>query len=226
MNKMKRYRPNLSEIAYDEIKAMILSGELAQGERMLLDELSDQLNLSVTPIREALNRLGQENLVTITPRTSHTVVSFSIEDVNEILGLRHMLETFALRTSGNNLSQFPVQMFRELFQQSYSTENYTSFLEADARFHKAIIVASENKQLEKLYSYINNLLRVLLIPAAHKSRIEIALQEHLAILDAIEAQNVDLAVEQLTFHLERVKVVLMQIYKKEEAGSKDAARTR
>ena len=112
----KRRRPNLSEIAYDEMKDMILSGALIQGQRILLDEMSGKLNLSVAPIREALNKLAQEDLVNITPRTCHEVLSLQASDVKDILELRLLLETFALQTAGSNLAQFPTQQFREFFQ--------------------------------------------------------------------------------------------------------------
>ena len=55
INPDRKHRPNLSEIAYDEIKEMILTGDLAQGERIVLERMSERLNLSITPIREALN---------------------------------------------------------------------------------------------------------------------------------------------------------------------------
>jgi DNA-binding GntR family transcriptional regulator len=67
--KVIKHRPNLSEIAYDELKGMILSGELPQGERIILDRISKILNLGTTLIREALNRLVQEDLVSLTPRS-------------------------------------------------------------------------------------------------------------------------------------------------------------
>jgi len=207
----KKYRPNLSEIAHDEIKEMIFSGELAQGERILLDEMSNKLNLSITPIREALNKLAQEDLINITPRTSHEVVSLNAEDVEDILELRLLLETFALQTAGNNLSRFPIQMFRELFQKSYSIQTYKDFIEADAKFHGTIIATSKNKKVGKLYGYIHNFIRMLLVPAAKiKGRIETALKEHLVILDAIEAQNLDLALERLTSHIKNVESALVQ----------------
>ena len=60
-------RPNLGQIAYTEIKEMILTGELEPGERIILDNLSKQLNLSLTPIRDASNRLEQDDLAVITP---------------------------------------------------------------------------------------------------------------------------------------------------------------
>ena len=211
----KKHRPNLSEIAYDEIKVMILSGELVQGERLLLDEMSGKLNLSITPIREALNKLAQEDLVTIRPRTSHEVVCLSPEEAEDILELRLLLETFALKTVGDNLSRFPVQPFRELFQKSYSVQNYQDFIDADVKFHNTIIATSKNKKLGKLYSYIYNLVRILLVPAAQvEGRIETSLKEHLAILEALEAQNLELALERLSSHIRNVETTLLQVCKK------------
>ena len=211
----KKHRPNLSEIAHDEIREMILYGELVQGQRILLEEMSERLNLSITPIREALNKLAQEDLVSITPRTSHEVVCLSSEEAEDILELRLLLETFALKTAGEHFSQFPVQIFRELFQKSYSIENYKDFIEADVKFHRTIIATSENKKLGKLYSYIHNLVRILLVPAAQvEGRIARSLKEHLAILDAIEAQNLDLALERLTLHIRNVETILLGVCKK------------
>ena len=113
MNNQRKRRPNLSEIAYDEIKEMILSGEVSQGERILLDEFSERLNLSITPIREALNKLAQEDLIQITPRTSHAVISLDAKDGTDILELRLLLETFAFQTAGDNLVNCCVRGFAQ-----------------------------------------------------------------------------------------------------------------
>lgn len=209
MNNPKKRRPNLSEIAYDEIKEMILSGEVAQGQRILLDEISERLNLSITPIREALNKLAQEDLIQITPRTSHAVISLDAKDATDILQLRLLLETFAFQTAGDNLAEFPVQRFREMFQRPELAQNYKEFVQYDAEFHSAIVAASNNKKLGKLYAYLQNLVLVELIAAAQiRGRIEAALEEHLKILDAIEARNVDLALDALRGHLKTVGKIL------------------
>ena len=209
MNNPKKRRPNLSEIAYDEIKEMILSGEVAQGERILLDEFSERLNLSITPIREALNKLAQEDLIQITPRTSHAVISLDAKEATDILELRLLLETFAFQTIGDNLAGFPVQRFREVFQRSDLAQNYKEFIKYDAEFHSTIVAASNNKRLGKLYAYLQNLILIELIAAAQiGGRIEDALEEHLKILDAIEAQDVDLALVELRAHLKTVGEIL------------------
>jgi DNA-binding GntR family transcriptional regulator len=209
----RKHRPNLSEIAYDEIREMILSGELAQGERIVLERMSEQLNLSITPIREALNKLAQDDLIKVTPRSSYEVISLGPDDINDILDLREMLETFALRTAGENLAQFPVGTFRESQQKINSSGSYKRFVEADIKFHDTIVALSKNKRVGKLYGYIRNPERMLMIPSAKiEGRIETAVKEHLAILKAIENKDLDLAVENLRSHIQRVKSLLLQLH--------------
>ena len=68
-----------------------------------------------------------------------------------------------------------------------------------------------------LYSYIQNLIQVVAIPAARvEGRIEVALKEHVEILDAIEAQDLDLALSRLKFHLESVKEILLRAYSRKD----------
>jgi DNA-binding GntR family transcriptional regulator len=209
----RKHRPNLSEIAYDEIKEMILSGELAQGERIVLEKMSEKLNLSITPIREALNKLAQDDLIKVTPRSSYEVISLGPEDINDILDLREMIETFALKTANDNLSQFPVQMYLDSFNKLKATGNNRKFIEIDIKFHDEIVATSNNRKLGKLYSYIRNPERILMIPSARiEGRMETAIAEHLKILDAIQKKDIDLAVNRLSAHIQRVKSILLQIH--------------
>jgi DNA-binding GntR family transcriptional regulator len=221
-NATPKHRPNLSEIAYEEIKEMILTGDLAQGERIVLERMSERLNLSITPIREALNKLAQDDLIKVTPRSSYEVVSLDPEDINDILDLREMIETFALRTAGEKLTNFPVDSFRELFHKINASGSYKKFVEADIKFHESIIAASKNKRVLKLYSYIRNPERILMIPSAKiEGRIETAVKEHLTILKAIENKDINLAVDHLASHLQRVKSLLLQVHHEKSEKSND-----
>jgi len=218
LNPVKKHRPNLSEVAYDEIKEMILTGELSQGERIVLERMSEKLNLSITPIREALNKLAQDDLIQVTPRSSYEVISLSTEDIADILDIREMLETFALKTAGENVASFPTESFRDLFKRIHSTQSYKKFIEADVKFHESIIALSQNKKLWKLFSYIRNAERILMTPSAKiEGRIEKAVKEHLSILDAIEKKDYDLAIEHLRSHIQRVKSLLLQFYQRNSA---------
>jgi DNA-binding GntR family transcriptional regulator len=208
---VRKHRPNLSDIAYDEIKEMIFSGGLAQGERIVLEKMSDQLNLSITPLREALNKLSQEDLIRVTPRSSYEVTSLNVEDIKDILDIRDMLETFALMTAGENLARFKVDAFRGIFAKLKATQNYRKFIEADTQFHESIINMSQNRKLWKLFTYIHSAQRILMVPSARiPGRIDKAIEEHLQILNAIERKDTDLAVKRLSAHIQRVKSLLLQ----------------
>jgi len=212
-DRTKRYRPNLNEVAYEEIKNMILVGELVQGERVLLDKMAERMNLSITPVREALNKLAQEDLIQMTPRTSYEVVRLDRNDINDILDIRELLETFALRSAGNDLRDFPVQELSDLFRKPYPPENYMQFIEADIRLHETIISVAKNRKLKKLFDFIYNGIRILAIPSAQfQGRMEESNQEHMALLNAIGEGNVEKAVEHLSKHIRRVKALLLKHY--------------
>jgi DNA-binding FadR family transcriptional regulator len=86
-------------------------------------------------------------------------------------------------------------------------------VEADIKFHDTIVALSKNKRVGKLYGYIRNPERMLMIPSAKiEGRIETAVKEHLAILKAIENKDLDLAVENLRSHIQRVKSLLLQLH--------------
>lgn len=211
MKTQRKPRLNLGQIAYNEIKEMILTGELEPGERIILDTLSRNLNLSVTPIRDALNKLEQEDLVVITPRTSHSVVKIDVKGATDIIELRLTLEMYALQSAGERISGFPVQKFRNLFTRSSLRSDYKKFIKADADFHSAILAVSSNQRLPKLYSYLQNLIQVLSVQAIKADgRIAEASQEHQSILDAIEQQNLDRAFQELKNHFDQMRSALLR----------------
>lgn len=212
-NREKRYRPNLNEVAYEEIKGMILTGQLAQGERILLDKMAERMNLSITPVREALNKLAQEDLIQMTPRTSYEVVRLDKTDISDILDIRELLETFALRSAGSDLKSFPVKELSNLFKKHYAPEDYMQFIEADIRLHETIISVAKNRKLKKLFDFIYNGIRILAVPSAKvQGRMAESNREHLALLKAIGEGDVKRAVEHLSNHIRQVKLLLLKQY--------------
>lgn len=211
MESKKMPRPNLGQIAYQEIKEMILTGQLEPGERIVLNDLSQRLNLSITPIREALNRLEQEDLVIITPRTSHMVVEIDAKDAHDIIDLRLTLEMYAIRSAGSALLDFPVESFRHLFTAPYPSGSHTQFVKADTHFHAAILATSPNKRLPKLYSYLQNLVQFFSVQTIRaEGRIDNASEEHFAILDAIESRRIKTIENSLEHHFNRMREALLR----------------
>src|ERR1700742_5190631 len=95
-----RTRPNimtLVEYAAGEIREQILSGEMAAGERILLDEVAEELGISPIPLREALRTLATEGLVAPLPRRGYTVAPVTVADLEETYRVRLVLEPLAVK---------------------------------------------------------------------------------------------------------------------------------
>src|ERR1035437_10745944 len=95
MFKIPKY-PNLTELAYLHIKRDILEGSFSEGTKLTEDTLAAQLGISKSPVREALNRLESEGLVSIEPRRGAYVRRFTLQEACDLFGLREVLEVHAV----------------------------------------------------------------------------------------------------------------------------------
>src|SRR4051812_42849538 len=88
---------SLVELVVRRLRAEILSGTLAPGERLIEEQLTRRFGTSRAPLREALRLLGQQGLVEHLPRRGVRVVELSPRDIDELFSLRDALERFALQ---------------------------------------------------------------------------------------------------------------------------------
>jgi len=95
MLKIPKY-PNLTELAYLQVKQYILEGSLGEGSRLTEELLAGQLGISKSPVREALNRLESDGLVSIEPRRGTYVRKFSLKEACDLYSLRELLEVHAV----------------------------------------------------------------------------------------------------------------------------------
>src|SRR5271155_238262 len=91
--------PNLTELTYRSIKGQLLDGTLSEGMRLTEEHLATQLGISKSPVREALNRLETEGLVSIESRRGAHVREFSSQEVSDLYDLREVLEMYAVQAA-------------------------------------------------------------------------------------------------------------------------------
>ena len=90
-----RKKKSLREEVYESLKRSILYGKLKGGQRLIEEQLADQVGISRTPVREAFHKLERDELVTRLPKGGFAVREFTREDVEEIFGIRSALESYA-----------------------------------------------------------------------------------------------------------------------------------
>ncbi|WP_436326254.1 GntR family transcriptional regulator [Brevibacterium sp. FAM 27836] len=97
MGPIDKRTTTLAERAYDRIATALLSGEIRPGERLVMDQLAERLDISRTPVRDALRRLAGEGLVEPSSNRGYIVRQVSDKDVDELYEAREAIESFAAR---------------------------------------------------------------------------------------------------------------------------------
>lgn len=174
------------ELAYEFLRERILSGELAPGQKLTLSSLAQLMGTSHMPVREAVLRLKQEDLVELTPHTGMRVTPLRPVDVMELFQVRAALEGLAARLACTNITEEVITDLKrkhDRFQSCRDSEEFGGMAEANWSFHQIILRAANNSQLvRELNDIWGKCFRFLagyrLIPGRSESTIE----EHDAII--------------------------------------------
>lgn len=215
--------PTVVDYAYEEIwKRVIMIGG-SEEQRLSDVTLSEQLGMSRTPVRQALERLVQEGLVRSDPRRGFWTSTFTAQDIHEIYGLRGALEVLAVRLSARHLSQEDLKAHLEALyavRAELDTHPVMRFLQVDIRFHMLITRASGNGRLIHSLSLLRSQLSMFQMQdTLYPKRMEIALNDHEQILLALLAGNVDEAADCLARHIHNAKEgVLADIFLEGKEG--------
>jgi DNA-binding GntR family transcriptional regulator len=128
----------LQEAVYDELVSAILSGKIAPGERITLEKIARQLNVSIMPVREALRRLEAGGFVSIEKNKRIAVRELSSETLKEILEVRLILESVAIEKATKIRNEETISRLEELMKPLQVAENEEKILEANKEFHFTI----------------------------------------------------------------------------------------
>ncbi|MCD6574064.1 GntR family transcriptional regulator [Candidatus Aerophobetes bacterium] len=200
----------LEEIIYERI----VGGELALGQKINVTELKKEFGISATPIRDALNRLAQRGMITVSPRVGYYVRTFTLQDIEDIYELRKILEIGALEKAINNIKNGELEAHRERTLQSSGRiikgSKGVKFLKEESP-HLLIINNCGNKKLQEAYSRIDDYIEMLL--SIHPKGKE-SFDEHLQLLDALKDRDLEKAKRILERHIENVKQTARELIKK------------
>jgi DNA-binding GntR family transcriptional regulator len=188
--------------AYDLILDAIDSGTYRPGDRLVESELADRFGVSRTPIREALQRLETQSMLTRTGR-SLIVASLDHNQMAELYVVRAELEGLAARLAAQHASPEEVRVLKKMVEQDHAlVDDPTRLARANRRFHKQIHLASHNRYLIDQLDLVHRSMALLATTSlAADGRGQAALDEHRAIVDAIEAHDGEAASGALKRHL-------------------------
>ncbi|MEG0181409.1 MAG: GntR family transcriptional regulator [Romboutsia sp.] len=212
---LSQNRP-IREVVYESLRSSLIEGKVPAGERFIEKEYSQRLNISRTPVREALKQLELEDLIEYVPKVGVVVKRITKEDVIEIYNIRKSLEVLVIESVLKNISDDEVKEISNLLDFTEKANNagdVEKVIELFSQFNFMIYQASKMRRLPIMISNLNNYLqRFRNISILDNNRREKALLEHRYILEAIINKDLDIASRIIQNHLnDSLEVVIKEI---------------
>lgn len=195
---------SLADRAYYAIREQIVSLALPPGGEINERELTAQLGIGRTPVREALRRLAQEKLVEVYPRRGMSVTTVDVRDLVRLCEVRLPLEAEAARLAAERATEADLAELRALLEEldRESRLDWRGLMDLDERIHRAVYRASHNRFLEEsLEEYYALALRIWVMAVHRKRALHAAVLEHRALLEAIVAGDAGGAAEIMREHV-------------------------
>ena len=200
----------LREKAYQTIKDRIISGQYRPGQPLNEKEIIQELQISRTPFREAINALNEENLVQIFPNRGIFVRELTMRDVANGFDIRYLLEPYVVQLACQRISPDALEMLIQR-NEAVGHTDYNKMKVEDEYLHQALLQYIDNKQLVRimnnLYEY-NRFQNVLYdcdgSEAVYLQRLGYlvdSIHEHMVILQKMRQNDVEGAVEAAREHI-------------------------
>jgi DNA-binding GntR family transcriptional regulator len=188
----------------ETLRRAILSGSLPGGTRLVQADIASALQVSTTPVREALRDLATEGLITLDPHRGAVVRAINIDELHEIYEIRTLLEPYALRRAAERITNEELARARALNEQMKDLDQDTgAWVELNRNFHQVLIDAAGSPHLASILSGLQNSasMYVSIAMQTHPGGQKQAVKEHSALLTALRKRDPERAAELAVQHL-------------------------
>ena len=192
-----------SDLVYNTIRQAIVTGELPAGSRLVEAKVSKELNVSITPVREAFARLANQGLLTVFPYKGTYVTIMSWAMVRDVNDLRIRLEEMAAERGFDRLTEDDVKQIRALCSRSdeaYSQGDLEGAIHYDVLFHEQMFVATGSKLLLEVWNSIKYRIEYIQYYTKTSMRPKMTLR-HQPMLEALERRDQTAYIAALREHL-------------------------
>jgi DNA-binding GntR family transcriptional regulator len=201
-----------TENAYSYVKSRILNGSFPEGVFLTEGEIAKALGISRTPVREAFLLLKAEDLVQLVPKKGTLVPEISLREIKEVMEARVLIESFAAEKLARKRGKIAAQLRTVLERQAEVAEDgkIEEFIRLDRQFHRTIVSSSGNKLLVTFYEGLRDRqIRMGIRAVAYSpERMTRVLEEHRAIVVALEEADADKLKKTIHEHLNATRAIL------------------
>lgn len=201
-----------ADYAHSAIRKAIITGMLRSGDRLVQADLARELSISITPVREALQRLKEEGLAASLPYRGMTVAELDVEAVEEIYAMRKLVEPILIRRRITSVTAADIARARKLIEEMEETEDLLDFTSLNEKFHEVTMKYDDSwtSRIVQMLAgasspYVSISLRL------HPEQIEESHVAHRSILEAVIARDVERVVQLEVEHLDSTLQILREL---------------
>lgn len=191
-------RENVAKV----IREKILNKELKPGMRIIEQNLSDELEVSRVPIREALRQLEQEGVVEYTRNVGCSVKEITIKDLYEIYLLRSTYEILAVKLCGGQFEQEDIERMEEVLEHMKELKNYEEVVMCDNVLHSIFVEKGDFQRIKKVWSDLDygSIVSCYITGFDEQKTVKRQYEFHKKLVEACKTRDVDIICEELRNH--------------------------
>lgn len=195
-------RRTVHELVRDTVRRAILRGDVQAGARLIQADIAASLDVSTTPVREALRELATEGLITLDRHRGGVVRELNWADMEEIAAIRAELEPLAMGLAVEHATEAELDEAQRLIEQMHDADELATWVEINAAFHSVVHDASASPRLASILRVLEES-STIYVAQAQRLHPEIrrrAEADHGALVEALRARNRAQAVEVAEAH--------------------------
>ena len=197
-------RPRLADEVYRQVLDAVLAGELRPGERIVQDRIAQEINVSRTPVREALLHLEQEGILARAGTAGFTVRGISENEVRDIYQAREAIEGYAARVVAEQRSAASLRRIARTVEreESIATGGVEEYFHANRRIHRSLVEETGNEYLLKSFDAIwNRGFSFRVFAAIENADLDASLHEHEGLVASMRSDHPREAGEAMIAHI-------------------------
>ena len=203
---------------YRGLRRAIIMGHRKAGERLDIDLLCRQYDTSITPVRDALQMLSQEGLITIRPRSGYFVARITLKELRDMLEMREILELAVLERAAVRITPEQIVALRHVHA-GYTgddDESYDRYTDENRRFHFLLAQVTGNQELADTLGHLHDrLARYMVMRHAGQTQED----GHQQILDALQSSDLPAARQLLLSEIRASREAILERVYQEEAAN-------
>jgi len=193
----------IRDLVYESLRNAIMKGHLEAGERLVESEIAERLQVSRTPVREALRMLEKDGIAVSVPRRGTVVVGLKLEDALEIYSILSVLEGLVARLAAEHSTPEELAQLKRLKAKKPPLGDFAEYARIFAEFNTILNRASRSTRLMQLMeTYASQLACLRYVSLDTPQRQSAAWDEHLTIIEAIEKRDGALAEQRAKQHVQ------------------------